>query len=93
MPSFLLRAQKLIQLAEGDIFDVFDFVRVWLDGEVGLANFVKENVVEFVLTPLVPLIGFGRVEDSGTGHILCGHFGRLDPYIANLHVRCFTHEN
>ena len=74
MPSFLLRAQKMIQLGEGDVFDVFDFVRVWLNGEVWVANFVKENVVEFVFTPLVPPIGFGSIEDSGTAGYVSGHF-------------------
>ena len=74
MPSFLLRAQEMIQLGEGDVFDVFDFVRVWLNGEVWVANFVKENVVEFVFTPLVPPIGFGSIEDSGTAGHVCGHF-------------------
>ena len=90
MPSFLLRAQKMIQLGEGDVFDVFDFVRVWLNGEVWVANFVKENVVEFVFTPLVPPIGFGSIEDSGTAGHVSGHFTIL-IVLPNWMIRLIVH--
>ena len=101
MPSFLLRAHKMIQLGEGDVFDVFDFVRVWLNGEVWVANFVKENVVEFVFTPLVPPIGFGSIEDSGTAGHVCGHFTILivlpiwmiGPIHSKSSYKCVPHQN